>query len=86
MPSRHNTSVYALLEEFPRGKQVAVAHLTRPKSLFETASKGRCKRDIIRELDNEIAEIETQIKPVMEAPYILDRKIKKMQNTVSSII
>ena len=42
----HTASVYTLLEEFPGAKQVARAHLTRLKSLLETASKGRYKRDM----------------------------------------
>ena len=46
VPTLHMASVYALLEEFPSAKQVAGAHLTRLKSLLETASKGRYKRDI----------------------------------------
>ena len=46
VPTLHMTSVYALLEEFPCAKQVAAAHLTRLKSLLETASKGHYKRDM----------------------------------------
>ena len=95
VPTLHMVSVYALLEEFPSARKVAAAHLTRLKALLETASKGRCKRDmaleirdaarnsigswmpakslelqhtirLIRELDNEIAEIEGQIQAIME--------------------
>ena len=39
-----------LLEEFPGAKQVAAAHLTRLKTLLETASKGRYKRDMAVEI------------------------------------
>ena len=46
----HMASVYTLLEEFPGAKQVAGAHLTRLKSLLETASKGRYKRDMALEI------------------------------------
>ena len=95
VPSLHIASVYALLEEFPGAKQIAAAHLTRLKTLLETASKGHYKRDmaleirdaarnsigswmpakslelqytirIIRELDDEIAEIEKQIQAIMD--------------------
>ena len=95
VPTLHMTSVYSLLEELPGAKQVAAAHLTRLKTLLETASKGRYKRDmaleirdtaknsigsqmpakslelqhtirLIRELDNEIAEIEEQIQAIMD--------------------
>ena len=95
VPALHMASVYALLEEFPGAKQIAGAHLTRQKTLLETASKGRYKRDmavtirdaarnsigsqmpakslelkhiirLIRELDTEITEIETQIQSLME--------------------
>ncbi len=34
VPTLHMASVYALLEEFPGVKQVAIAHLTRPKALL----------------------------------------------------
>ena len=50
VPSLHIASVYALLEEFPGARQVAVAHLARLKALLETASKGRYKRDIAQEI------------------------------------
>lgn len=95
VPTLHMTSVYSLLEEFPGAKQVAAAHLTRLKTLLETASKGHYKRDmaleirdaarnsigsrmpakslelqhtirLIRELDDEIAEIEKQIQAIMD--------------------
>ena len=52
VPSLHITSVYALLEEFPRAKQVASAHLTRLKSLLETASKGRYKQEMALAIRN----------------------------------
>ena len=50
VPTLHMASVYALLEEFPGAKQVAGAHLTRLKTLLETASKGRYKRDMALEI------------------------------------
>ena len=46
VPTLHTASVYAMLEEFPGAKQIAGAHLTRLKSLLESASKGRYKRDM----------------------------------------
>ena len=50
VPSLHMASVYALLEEFPGAKQIAAAHLTRLKTLLETASKGRYKRNMALEI------------------------------------
>ena len=50
VPRLHIVSVYALLSEFPGAKQIAGAHLTRLKTLLETASKGRYKRDITLEI------------------------------------
>ena len=47
VPSLHTASVYTLLEEFSGAKQIAAAHLTRLKTLLETASKGHYKRDMI---------------------------------------
>ena len=52
VPSLHIASVYALLEEFPGAKQVASAHLTRLKSLLETASKGRYKQEMALAIRN----------------------------------
>ena len=46
VPTLHMNSVYALLEEFPGAKQVAVANLTRLKSLLSSSSKGHYKRDM----------------------------------------
>ena len=95
VPSLHIASVYALLEEFPGAKQIAVANLTRLKFLLADASKGHYGRDmavtirdtarasigsfmpakslelrhtirLIRELDAEIADIESSIQSIME--------------------
>ena len=52
VPSLHLASVYALLEKFPGAKQVAGAHLTRLKTLLETVSNGRYKRDMALEIRN----------------------------------
>ncbi len=52
VPSLHIASVYALLEEFPSAKQVASTHLTRLKSLLETASKGRYKQEMALAIRN----------------------------------
>ena len=52
VPSLHIASVYALLEEFPGANQVASAHLTRLKSLLETASKGRYKQEMALAIRN----------------------------------
>ena len=46
VPTLHMVSVYALLEEFPEARQIAKAHLTRLKSLVESASKGHYKQDM----------------------------------------
>ena len=50
VPSLHIASVYSLLAEFPGAKQIAAAHLTRLKTLLETASKGHYKRDMSLEI------------------------------------
>ena len=50
VPTLHMASVYALLEELPSAKQIAAAHLTRLKTLLETASKGHYKRDMALEI------------------------------------
>lgn len=95
VPSLHMASVYTLLSQFPGAKQIAVAHLTRLKTLLTNASRGRYGRDtamkirnvarcsigsempvkslellhtirLIRELDAEIAEVETAIQSIMD--------------------
>lgn len=52
VPSLHIASVYTLLEEFPEAKQVASAHLTKPKFLLETASQGRYKQEMALAIRN----------------------------------
>lgn len=46
VPTLHMVSIYALLEEFPGAGQIAGVHLSRLKSLVESASKGHYKRDM----------------------------------------
>ena len=50
VPTLHMASVYALLSEFPGAKQIAAAHLTRLKTLLDSASKGHYKRDMAVEI------------------------------------
>ena len=50
VPTLHMASVYALLSEFPGAGQIAAAHLTRLKTLLNSASKGRYKRDMAVEI------------------------------------
>ena len=45
VPTLHIASVYAMLSEFPRAKQVANAHLTRLTNLLSESSKGRYSRE-----------------------------------------
>ena len=95
VPSLHIVSVYALLAELPGASYIAGCHLTRPKNLLETASKGRYGRNmalmirdaarnsigsalpakamelkhtihLIQVMTQEIDEIETSIRSVME--------------------
>lgn len=95
VPTLHMVSVYALLDEFPGAKQIAVANLTHLKAVLYSASKGRYGRDkaveiresarasigsvmpakslelrhtirLIRELDEEIDEIEAEIQQIMD--------------------
>ncbi len=87
-------SVYALLEEFPGAKQIAGAHLTRLKALLETASKGRCKRDValqIREaarnsigsrMPAKSLELQHTIRLIRE----LDTEISEIENQIQSIM
>lgn len=46
VPTLHMVSVYALLEEFPGARQIAEVHLTRLKTLLESASRGRYQRNM----------------------------------------
>ena len=94
VPTLHMVSVYALLEEFPGAKQIAGAHLTRLKALLETASKGRCKRDValqIREaarnsigsrMPAKSLELQHTIRLIRE----LDTEISEIENQIQSIM
>ena len=94
VPSLHLASVYALLEEFPGAKQVASAHLTRLKSLLETASKGHYKRDMALEIRdaarNSIGsrmpakslELQHTIRLIRE----LDAEIEEIEEQIQSIM
>lgn len=50
VPTLHMASIYALLSEFPGAGQIAAAHLTRLKTLLDSASRGRYKRDMAVEI------------------------------------
>lgn len=90
----HMASVYALLEEFPGAKQGAGSHLTRLKTLLETASKDRDKRDMalgIRDVArNSIGyrmfakslELQYTIRLICE----LNTEISEMEEQIQSII
>ena len=94
VPSLHLASVYALLEKFPGAKQVASAHLTRLKSLLETASKGHYKRDMALEIRdaarNSIGsrmpakslELQHTIRLIRE----LDAEIEEIEEQIQSIM
>ncbi len=94
VPKLHMVSIYALLEEMPGAKQIAVSNLTHLKNLLSKASKGRYGKEkaveiqsaarssigsympakslelkhtihLIRELDEEIDDIEAEIEKIM---------------------
>jgi len=45
VPTLHQASIYALLDEFPGATYLATANLTHLKTVLETTSKGRYGRD-----------------------------------------
>ena len=46
----HSISVYALLEEFPGARQVAVADIEDLRELLESTSRGHYKRDVAEDI------------------------------------
>ena len=83
-----------MLEEFPGAKQVAAAHLTRLKTLLETASKGRYKRDMaveIREAARNSIGSRMPAKPLELQHTIrlireLDTEIAEIEEQIQSIL
>lgn len=94
VPTLHMVSVYALLEEFPGARQIAGAHLTRLKTLLESASKGRYKRDmavVIRDaartsigsnMPAKSLELQHTIRLIRE----LDAEIKDIETAIQDIM
>ena len=94
MPTLHMVSVYALLEEFPGARQIAETHLTRLKSLLESASKGRYQRDmavVIRDaartsigskMPAKSLELQHTIRLIRE----LDAEIKDIETAIQDIM
>lgn len=94
VPTLHMVSVYALLEEFPGARQIAGAHLTRLKTLLESASKGRYKRDmavVIRDaartsigsnMPAKSLELQHTIRLIRE----LDAEIKDIESAIQDIM
>lgn len=94
VPTLHMVSVYALLEEFPGAKQIAETHLTRLKTLLESASRGRYRRDmavVIRDaartsigskMPAKSLELQHTIRLIRE----LDAEIKDIETTIQDIM
>ena len=94
VPTLHMVSVYALLEEFPGARQIAETHLTRLKSLLESASKGRYQRDmavVIRDaartsigskMPAKSLELQHTIRLIRE----LDAEIKDIETAIQDIM
>ena len=94
VPSLHIASVYALLSEFPGAKQIADAHLTRLKSLLETASKGHYGRDKAVEIrDAARASIGSrmpakslELQHTIRLIHELDAEIDEIESAIQSIM
>ena len=94
VPTLHMTSVYSLLEEFPGAKQVAAAHLTRLKTLLETASKGHYKRDMALEIrdaarnsiGSRMPAKSLELQHTIRLTRELDREIDEIEEQIQSIM
>ena len=92
--SLHQTSVYALLTEFPSASDVASAHLTRLTNLLSESSKGRYGKDtacLFREaarnsigsyMPAKSLELKHTIKLIQE----LDAEIEEIETEIKSIM
>lgn len=88
------TSVYSLLEELPGAKQVAAAHLTRLKTLLETASKGHYKRDMALEIrdaarnsiGSRMPAKSLELQHTIRLTRELDREIDEIEEQIQSIM
>ena len=94
VPTLHMTSVYSLLEELPGAKQVAAAHLTRLKTLLETASKGHYKRDMALEIrdaarnsiGSRMPAKSLELQHTIRLTRELDREIDEIEEQIQSIM
>ena len=94
VPTLHMASVYALLEKFPGAKQVAAAHLTRLKSLLETASKGRYKQDMALEIrdaarnsiGSRISAKSLELQHTIRLIRELDAEIEEIEEQIQSLM
>lgn len=90
----HMASVYALLEEFPGAQQIAGAHLTRLKSILETASRGRYGRDmalIIRDAarcsaGSVMPAKSLELKHTIHLIWVLDAEIEEIEAEIEHIM
>lgn len=94
VPTLHMVSVYALLEEFPGARQIAEVHLTRLKTLLESASRGRYQRNmavVIRDaartsigskMPAKSLELQHTIRLIRE----LDAEIKDIETAIQNIM
>lgn len=90
----HCTSVYAMLEEFPRAKQIANVHLTRLKTILHNASKGRYGRDMSVNIRDAAIDSIGSVMPAksLELRYTiqlmreLDAEINEIETAIQSIM
>lgn len=94
VPSLHMASVYALLAEFPGASYIAGCHLTRLKTLLETASKGHYGRDMaitIRDAArNSIGSIlpakSMELKHTIHLIQVMSQEIDEIETSIQSIM
>ena len=94
VPTLHMASVYALLEEMPRAKQIASANLTHLKNLLSSASRGHYGRDkavdirnaakasIGSQMPSKSLELQHTIRLIQE----LDREIEDIEAEIQKIM
>lgn len=94
VPTIHMTSVYALLDAFPGAQQIAVAHLTRLKTILHDASKGHYGREMaikIRELaklsiGSKMPAKSLELKHTIRLIYELDAEIAEIEVAIEGIL
>ena len=94
VPTLHMVSVYTLLSEFPGAQQIAMAHLTRLKTVLSDASKGHYGKDKAVEIrdaarnsiGSRMPAKSLELKHTIQLIQELDSEIEEVEKEINSIM